>query len=197
MTRKWAEKYPSIHFSSMHPGWADTPGNFDIIIILFSKINHVIYKGWSFRKFIQGWRAQPGINFSSLEFLKCTIDNRLEVLELMSSWGASNYHCTKSLDHTVWNFLLQAWASLPVSGFKSLNNKKHYYSCSCHVVYCCGWYVHSCTDVYAKVQELDGESPEEPRPGSWHSGLALRGKPGKRPAKWKLLSRYIVGRNIL
>lgn len=25
MTRKWAEKYPNIHFSSMHPGWADTP----------------------------------------------------------------------------------------------------------------------------------------------------------------------------
>ena len=26
MTRKWAEAYPKIHFFSMHPGWADTPG---------------------------------------------------------------------------------------------------------------------------------------------------------------------------
>ena len=26
MTRKWAEDFPCIHFSSMHPGWADTPG---------------------------------------------------------------------------------------------------------------------------------------------------------------------------
>lgn len=25
MTRKWAEMHPKIHFSSMHPGWADTP----------------------------------------------------------------------------------------------------------------------------------------------------------------------------
>ena len=26
MTKKWAERYPKIHFSAMHPGWADTPG---------------------------------------------------------------------------------------------------------------------------------------------------------------------------
>jgi len=25
MTRRWAEMYPNVHFSSMHPGWADTP----------------------------------------------------------------------------------------------------------------------------------------------------------------------------
>lgn len=25
MTRRWAEQYPNVHFSSMHPGWADTP----------------------------------------------------------------------------------------------------------------------------------------------------------------------------
>ncbi|XP_013784519.1 dehydrogenase/reductase SDR family member 12-like [Limulus polyphemus] len=26
MTEKYAEKYPGVHFSCMHPGWADTPG---------------------------------------------------------------------------------------------------------------------------------------------------------------------------
>ncbi|XP_049634782.1 dehydrogenase/reductase SDR family member 12 [Suncus etruscus] len=26
MTEQWARVYPTIHFSSMHPGWADTPG---------------------------------------------------------------------------------------------------------------------------------------------------------------------------
>lgn len=26
MTEQWARMYPTIHFSSMHPGWADTPG---------------------------------------------------------------------------------------------------------------------------------------------------------------------------
>ncbi|XP_055982148.1 dehydrogenase/reductase SDR family member 12 [Sorex fumeus] len=26
MTEQWARVHPSIHFSSMHPGWADTPG---------------------------------------------------------------------------------------------------------------------------------------------------------------------------
>lgn len=31
ITRKWAEKYPNIHFSSMHPGWADTPGMYLIL----------------------------------------------------------------------------------------------------------------------------------------------------------------------
>merc|ERR1712107_263896 len=25
MTESWASKYPSIHWSVMHPGWADTP----------------------------------------------------------------------------------------------------------------------------------------------------------------------------
>lgn len=25
MTEQWARMYPTIHFSSMHPGWADTP----------------------------------------------------------------------------------------------------------------------------------------------------------------------------
>ena len=25
MTEEWAKKYPKIHFSVMHPGWADTP----------------------------------------------------------------------------------------------------------------------------------------------------------------------------
>lgn len=41
MTRKWAEKYPNIHFSSMHPGWADTPGDCGMI---FSLNQSVIYK---------------------------------------------------------------------------------------------------------------------------------------------------------
>ena len=27
MTEEYAKKYPEIYFSSMHPGWADTPGN--------------------------------------------------------------------------------------------------------------------------------------------------------------------------
>ena len=27
MTEQYAKKYPSIQFSSMHPGWADTPGS--------------------------------------------------------------------------------------------------------------------------------------------------------------------------
>lgn len=27
MTEQYAAKYPNIHFSCMHPGWADTPGN--------------------------------------------------------------------------------------------------------------------------------------------------------------------------
>lgn len=26
MTEHYAKEFPSIHFSSMHPGWADTPG---------------------------------------------------------------------------------------------------------------------------------------------------------------------------
>ena len=26
MTEQSAKKYPNIHFSYMHPGWADTPG---------------------------------------------------------------------------------------------------------------------------------------------------------------------------
>ena len=26
MTEQYAKKYPNILFSSMHPGWADTPG---------------------------------------------------------------------------------------------------------------------------------------------------------------------------
>ena len=25
MTEKWAKEFPDIHFSVMHPGWADTP----------------------------------------------------------------------------------------------------------------------------------------------------------------------------
>lgn len=25
MTEEWAKQFPDIHFSSMHPGWADTP----------------------------------------------------------------------------------------------------------------------------------------------------------------------------
>ena len=25
MTEQWAKKFPDIHFSVMHPGWADTP----------------------------------------------------------------------------------------------------------------------------------------------------------------------------
>ena len=25
MTEQWAKQYPEVHFSSMHPGWADTP----------------------------------------------------------------------------------------------------------------------------------------------------------------------------
>ena len=28
MTEQYALQYPSIHFSTMHPGWADTPGKF-------------------------------------------------------------------------------------------------------------------------------------------------------------------------
>ena len=27
MTAQFAQKYPKVHFSSMHPCWADTPGN--------------------------------------------------------------------------------------------------------------------------------------------------------------------------
>ena len=45
MTRKWAEKYPNIHFSSMHPGWADTPGNFGMI---FSLNHNAIYRRWPY-----------------------------------------------------------------------------------------------------------------------------------------------------
>ena len=26
MTEHYAKLYPKVHFSSMHPGWADTPG---------------------------------------------------------------------------------------------------------------------------------------------------------------------------
>lgn len=26
MTAEYAKQYPKVHFSSMHPGWADTPG---------------------------------------------------------------------------------------------------------------------------------------------------------------------------
>ena len=26
MTQQFAEEHPNIHFSAMHPGWADTPG---------------------------------------------------------------------------------------------------------------------------------------------------------------------------
>ena len=38
MTEMYAQKYPDIKFSSMHPGWADTPGeiykhNFDSCVI--------------------------------------------------------------------------------------------------------------------------------------------------------------------
>ena len=25
MTERWAKEFPDIHFSVMHPGWADTP----------------------------------------------------------------------------------------------------------------------------------------------------------------------------
>ena len=25
MTEKWAKKYPAVQFTTMHPGWADTP----------------------------------------------------------------------------------------------------------------------------------------------------------------------------
>lgn len=27
MTEQYAKKYPNVHCSCMHPGWADTPGN--------------------------------------------------------------------------------------------------------------------------------------------------------------------------
>ena len=26
MTQQYADQYSGVHFSSMHPGWADTPG---------------------------------------------------------------------------------------------------------------------------------------------------------------------------
>ena len=26
MTEMYAKEYPTVHFSAMHPGWADTPG---------------------------------------------------------------------------------------------------------------------------------------------------------------------------
>ena len=26
MTEQYAQSYPNVHFSCMHPGWADTPG---------------------------------------------------------------------------------------------------------------------------------------------------------------------------
>lgn len=35
MTTQYAKKYPDIHFSCMHPGWADTPG-----ILKFSRLWH-------------------------------------------------------------------------------------------------------------------------------------------------------------
>ena len=30
MTEEYAKQFPRVHFSSMHPGWADTPGKLNI-----------------------------------------------------------------------------------------------------------------------------------------------------------------------
>ena len=35
MTAQYAKKFPKIHFSCMHPGWADTPGKFAQINEIF------------------------------------------------------------------------------------------------------------------------------------------------------------------
>ena len=31
MTQQLAAQYPNIHFSAMHPGWADTPGRIYVL----------------------------------------------------------------------------------------------------------------------------------------------------------------------
>ena len=33
MVRRWAQEYPNIFFSSMHPGWADTPGEYLLLLV--------------------------------------------------------------------------------------------------------------------------------------------------------------------
>lgn len=32
MTEQFAKEYPNMHFSTMHPGWSDTPGNKNSLI---------------------------------------------------------------------------------------------------------------------------------------------------------------------
>lgn len=39
MTEQYAKMFSNIHFSSMHPGWADTPG----ILILYRKLGIICY----------------------------------------------------------------------------------------------------------------------------------------------------------
>lgn len=33
MTEQYARKWPNIHFSCMHPGWADTPGKMKSFVL--------------------------------------------------------------------------------------------------------------------------------------------------------------------
>lgn len=40
MTEQYAKQYPNIHFSSMHPGWADTPGMYRMLNL---RACHLIY----------------------------------------------------------------------------------------------------------------------------------------------------------
>ena len=34
MTEEWAKKFPSIHWSVMHPGWADTPAVRSVMMMM-------------------------------------------------------------------------------------------------------------------------------------------------------------------
>lgn len=36
MTEQWAAQHKEIHFSSMHPGWADTPGGQHVFVVYIS-----------------------------------------------------------------------------------------------------------------------------------------------------------------
>ena len=67
MTRKWAEKYPNIHFSSMHPGWADTPGNCDMIFPNICGCGFV-YRCISFIRHIHGCITFPLTVISSCTY---------------------------------------------------------------------------------------------------------------------------------
>ena len=44
MTEYLAKKHPNIYFASMHPGWSDTPGNFNFNLNISGKktLFHVV-----------------------------------------------------------------------------------------------------------------------------------------------------------